>query len=332
MDYADSRRIARLLPGRAAVLKWAAALASAVLAAPLAAALDPPPVRASVAQPADEPPPFVPPWMVPESEAFSLSDAVVHDLTGDLDAYRAGIEGDFAAAAVELETGAAYGYRSDQAFTTGSVVKLDILAVLLLRAQDEERDLTGSERALAEKMIRHSDNEAADDLFHRIGFVPGFDEGRDRLALVDTEPHPGGRWGATSTTARERITLLRAVYAGDGPLDPDSRATVRELLSGVAPEQAWGVSAAAADDDGDGEAEVKNGWVPLESEGGLWAVNSTGRIVAEDGRVYLVAVLSAGHPGYGQGVACTEHVAVSVVDAMSADISRQAPRGPVGVG
>ncbi len=328
MDYADSRRIARLLPGRAAVLKWAAAAASAVLVAPLAAALDPPPARASVAPAVDEPSPFVPPWMVPDGEAFSLSDAMVHDLTDDLDAYRAGIKGDFAAAAVELETGAVYGYRSDQAFTTGSVVKLDILAVLLLQAQDEERELSDSERALAEEMIRHSDNEAADDLFHRIGFVPGFDEGRDRLALVDTEPHPGGRWGATSTTARERITLLRAVYAGDGPLDADSRATVRELLSGVAPEQAWGVSAAGRD----GEAEVKNGWVPLESEGGLWAVNSSGRIVAEDGRVYLVAVLSAGHPGYGQGVECTEHVAVSVVDAMSEDISGQAPRGPVGVG
>ncbi|MDA2803580.1 serine hydrolase [Nocardiopsis suaedae] len=314
-------------------MRWAAVAAAAVLAAPMAAALDPPPARADTGSPsASAPSVFDPPWRDPgasvptDEEKAVLSLAVERDLAEDLDAYRADISGDFSVAAVELDSGAAFGYRHEEPFNPGSVIKLDILSILLLQAQADGRTLNDAERALAKAAIGHSSNDAADGLFERIGMYAGFQRGRARLGLTGAEDRLGGRWGLVSTTARERLTLLRGIYTDEGPLTADSRRTVRGFLSGVAPEQAWGVSAA---DRGDG-AELKNGWVPVESDGGRWAVNSTGRIVADDGRTYLVAVLSSGHPGYGAGVECTEHVAEAVVDAMAADIARQAPRGPVG--
>ncbi len=332
MDYALSRGIARLLPGRETALRWAAVAAAAVLAGPMAAALDPPPARADTGAPESSTPSvFEPPWRAPGSPAPEGGEAALAadtegDLVRELDAYRAEIHGDFSVAVVELESGAAFGYRSEEPFTPGSVVKLDVLTILLLQAQAEGRPLDEAERSLAKAAIGYSDNDAADGLFKRIGMYVGFQEGRDRLGLTSAGDRLGGRWGLASTTARERLTLLRAIYAGEGPMAAEYRETARGFLSAVAPEQAWGVSAA----DRGGGAELKNGWVPVESDGGRWAVNSTGRIVADDGRTYLVAVLSSGHPGYGSGVECTEHVAETVVGALAADIARQAPRGPVG--
>ncbi|MDA2810110.1 hypothetical protein O4J56_05620 [Nocardiopsis sp. RSe5-2] len=309
-----------------------------MLAAPMAAALDPPAARAETgAAPSTTPSVFAPPWHDPASSGTAghggpeggpaaLASDTERDLARELEAYRAEITGDFSVAAVELDSGTAFGYRADEPFTPGSVVKLDILTILLLKAQSDGRPLDEAERALARAAIGFSDNDAADGLFERIGTYAGFQEGRGRLGLADAGERFGGRWGLASTTARERLTLLSILYTDEGPLAPEYRETARGFLSGVAPEQAWGVSAA----DRGGGAELKNGWVPVESDGGRWAVNSTGRIVADDGRTYLVAVLSSGHPGYGSGVECTEHVAEAVVDAMAADIARQAPRGPVG--
>jgi len=71
----------------------------------------------------------------------------------------------FAVALVDGRTGNSYAYRPTTAFETASIVKVDILATLLLRAQDNGRSLTSSESALATRMIRASDNDAATSLW-----------------------------------------------------------------------------------------------------------------------------------------------------------------------
>ncbi|RNL83519.1 hypothetical protein EFW17_16110 [Halostreptopolyspora alba] len=222
--------------------------------------------------------------------------------------YMADREGRIAVAVQELTTGATYDYRADREFITGSLVKLDILTLMLLRAEDEDRDLTQRERDLAGKMIRYSDNEVADVLFADIGYGSGLLEGNERFGLRDTEPNPANVWGATTTTAADQRRLLRAVFTDTGPLSERSREFVAELLGDVAPEQAWGVSVAAADD---GIALLKNGWVPIEDHGGRWVINSAGHVVSESGE-YLIVVLSDRHGDYASGVECVEHVAGEV--------------------
>ena len=232
------------------------------------------------------------------------------ELTAELDVLAE--SHDFGLAVQDLRTGATFSHGAHTRFPTASVAKLSILAMLVRTAEQEGRGLTDGERAQAEQMIRYSDNEVTDDLYDRIGFTKGFQEGAEAFGLHGTEPHPGGRWGSTMTTASDQLRLLRALYLEEGPLSQEGRAEVRGLMESVAPEQVWGVAAAAGPGDTVG---LKNGWAPREDNGGLWTINSVGYVAGQD-REYLLAVLSDGRPDYGSGIAMVEDVVVLVTGAM----------------
>ncbi|MGW0086462.1 serine hydrolase [Streptomyces sp. NPDC003393] len=205
-------------------------------------------------------------------------------------------------------------YGDNVPYDTASIVKVDILAALLLQAQDAGRHLTAAERALAEPMIRHSDNAAANALWRQIGRASGLEAANKRLGLTATKGGPGAKWGLTRTTARDQIRLLRAVFDDTTPtvsapaLNEESRAYIRSLMSSVAADQAWGVSAAA-----DSQWALKNGWLQ-RSTTGLWDVNSIGRVTA-NGHHYLVAALSGGSASMSDGVALVEKAARQAVSS-----------------
>ncbi|MBL1108565.1 serine hydrolase [Streptomyces sp. 5-8] len=204
---------------------------------------------------------------------------------------------------------------ADRAYDTASIVKVDILATLLLQAQDEGRRLSARERDLAEPMIRRSDNAAANALWRQIGRAPGLAAANKRLGLTATTGGTGTKWGLTRTTAGDQIRLLRAVFdsggsahKGSGGLDAKSRAYVRTLMGRVVPEQTWGVSAIGGP--GSGKA-LKNGWLQRNTTG-LWDVNSVGQVTVA-GHRYLVAVLSDGSASMSDGVRLVERAARSAV-------------------
>jgi hypothetical protein len=229
-------------------------------------------------------------------------------------------------------------YGDDVPYDTASIVKVDILATLLLQAQDAGRTLTAHERALAEPMIRHSDNTAANALWREIGEAPGLAAANERLGLTETRGGTGPRWGLTRTTASDQIRLLRAVFApaqGQEPgakpaaLSQESRAYLRTLMAHVTSGQAWGVSAAGtaagvASGAGSGQESgatsasasafaLKNGWLQ-RSTTGLWDVNSVGQVTA-GGHRYLVAVLSDGNASMRDGVLLVQRTARAAVAA-----------------
>jgi hypothetical protein len=57
---------------------------------------------------------------------------------------------------------------------------------------------------------------------------------------------------------------------------------------------------------------VKNGWLPLSSEPGLWEINSIG-VISHDGRQLLIVVLSSGHPPESDGIQVVQAVAKAAV-------------------
>ncbi|WP_460777988.1 serine hydrolase [Nocardiopsis nanhaiensis] len=219
---------------------------------------------------------------------------------------------EFGIAVQDLRTGTTFSHKAEQRFPTASVAKLTVLTMLLMRADEEDRELTSGERAQAEQMIRFSDNDVTDGLYGRMGFNEGFLRHAENLGFTRTEPNPTGVWGSTMTTPADQIRLLRALYTGEGPLSDDDRAYVRELMESVAPEQAWGVSAAAEPEDTVG---LKNGWTPRDNNGGLWTVNSVGYVSGHD-REYLVAVFSDHNPDYSGGVALLEELVAEVTEAI----------------
>ncbi len=202
----------------------------------------------------------------------------------------------------------------DTAYDTASVVKVDVLATLLLQAQDAGRHLTAQERALAEPMIRNSDNAATNTLWREIGGAPALEAANKRLGLTATQGGPGAKWGLTRTTASDQIRLLLSVFDGAAtahpasPLNKDSRTYIQTLMTRVADDQAWGVSAVS----GSGYA-LKNGWLQRTATG-LWDVNSVGRVTV-DGHRYLVAVLSDGSGSMSEGISVVERAARQAVAA-----------------
>ncbi|MEU3465861.1 serine hydrolase [Streptomyces sp. NPDC006733] len=216
---------------------------------------------------------------------------------------------DFSVAVLDTASGAQAVY-GDGTYDTASIVKVDILAALLLRAQDAGRELTAQEKAYAAVMIEQSDNDAATVLWHAVDGAQGLAEANERLGLTGTVGGDGDLWGLTRTTAADQLRLLRAVFGDDSPLDAASRTYLRELMGRISAGQDWGVTAAAASAS---DSALKNGWL-RRSTTGLWDINSIGQVTA-DGTTYLVAVLSGGHLTQAAGIALAEDVARAAVGA-----------------
>lgn len=210
-----------------------------------------------------------------------------------------GSVGHVSVAAVDTVTGRTFGYAPDNLNSTASVVKLDILETLLMQNQAGDRQLSAGTRQLAARMMQQSDNDAATSLWDTVGGAPTIGAYNRRLGMRDT--HLVDRWGSTTTPASDQLALLRALDA-PSPLDADSRAYARDLMTHVAPEQSWGVSAAA--DPGTTPA-FKNGWMPVSADGGRWVVASVG-VVTAGGHPVLLAVMSEHQPGKDAGIRLVE--------------------------
>ncbi|MFE2569482.1 serine hydrolase [Streptomyces mirabilis] len=202
--------------------------------------------------------------------------------------------------------GAAYG---EGGFDTASIVKVDILATLLLQAQDADRHLTEAEKTYATAMITNSDNTSASALWDIIGQADGLDAANKRFGLTGTSGGDDALWGLTQTTAADQLTLLQQVFGDDSELSEASRTYLQGLMGEIAADQRWGVSAAA---DGTQWA-LKNGWLARSSTG-LWDINSIGRVTV-DGDEYLVATLSNGNTTKAKGISVVEAAAKAAVAA-----------------
>ena len=212
---------------------------------------------------------------------------------------------------------AAYG---DAAFDTASIVKVDILAALLLQAQDAGRTLTATEKSYATTMIQNSDNDSATALWNLIGTADGLDAANKTFGLTGTTGGAGPLWGLTQTTAADQLTLLQQVFGDDSKLSAASQSYIQGLMKEIEADQQWGVSAAA---DGSKWA-LKNGWL-ARSTTGLWDVNSIGRVTGTDGDEYLVAVLSNGSTTQAKGITLIEAAAKAGVAAFAKSTDTPTP-------
>jgi len=109
-------------------------------------------------------------------------------------------------AVYDRRTGATYTYRGGTHFKTASVVKVQVLAAVLYRAQRLGRGLTSWEKSNASAMIRRSDNDATNRLYGSLGGAGPVRVAGQKLGMVDTTVGANGWWGLTSTTAADQAT------------------------------------------------------------------------------------------------------------------------------
>ena len=212
----------------------------------------------------------------------------------------------FTASVYDTRTECSYDLRPDVRITTASVLKIEIMAGVLLRAQDAGRAVTASEDALMVPMITESADPPATSLWLSLGGQSGMSALDDRLGLTDTVASTP--WGGTSTSAADQVWLVRQVLLGDGGLiSTDSNGQARSYLEGVIPSQQWGITAGLPDG---WTHPMKNGFFPLTGRG--WRINSVGFIDDPFGGGYAVAILSDGWATEAAGIEAVEFIAEAV--------------------
>ena len=204
-------------------------------------------------------------------------------------------------------------YHGGQPFDTASIVKADILAVLLLQHQQLGTALTPGERQLAAAMIDDSDNAAASALWDAAEGGPGMLAGNAVLGLRATMPAIYGDWGMTTTTVTDQLRLLADLTSPRSPLSAPARGYELSLMRVVEAGQAWGVTAAAS---AGTRPAVKNGWLPAGPDR-TWVINSIG-VISHAGRPLLIAVLSSGQPSESSGIRLAQAAALAAVAAITA--------------
>ena len=208
-------------------------------------------------------------------------------------AYVAGRADNVTVAVEDLTTGQIYQFRPGVVENTASTLKVDILATLLVQAQAAGRPLTPEEQSLAVPMIEESLDSAADTLWTRLG--PGAVGAFEREAgMTSTVPATDGVWGTTTTTALDRLAMIRTLVEPNPPLTDASRAYILDLMEHVTPSQNWGATGGVPPGV---TVALKNGFAVIDG----WQINTTGW-VSGAGRDYLIAVLTNGNVSEQYGI------------------------------
>jgi len=187
---------------------------------------------------------------------------------------------DFNVTVVDLVEGCTYSMGDSTAtFQTASTGKVIVATGVLemVAAGTLDYETVSSDMEL---MITQSDNSAADRLFKIIGKNNAVASIASRYGLTNTTT--GGAWGTIMTNSSDQASLLNQVVGtAESPLLEAQRATLRNLMIRVNPEQAWGAGSVGGIPELWTSA-VKNGWY-LSVAGdrppvGLWRVNTLGYV------------------------------------------------------
>jgi hypothetical protein len=238
------------------------------------------------------------------------------DLKTRIDAYLAGT-GTKVEASVAVERGDRHlEYNAAQTHITASIVKVEILA-MVQEYWGSVDAIPEDQRELLHLMITESKNSAASELYNYLGGVDALVAAHDRYGLQDTTPDAQGRWGVGWSSAPDQLILTDlALYTDRGVLDAEQVDLSRELMGGVIEEQAWGISAAAAE----GETVwLKNGWDVESQLDGLWVVNSIGVLGAEGDEPVKLVVLTSGAVDEDEGIPIVEEIAKIAREVVETD-------------
>lgn len=214
-------------------------------------------------------------------------------------------------AAYDDRSGCWYHFAPGVRVTTASVVKAEIMAGVLLRAQRAGRVPDRGELARIGPMMTRSDDASASALWSSLGGEPGMERVGADLGLVATD-EVAPTWGLSTTTAEDQARFIASMVQGPGPLDVPARSVAWAFLTSVVPAQRWGVPAG-----------VPAGWTVGHKNGFAgstccgWRVNSVGYVADPNGGGYAIAVLSDGWPNLGAGIPLVEAGARVVASALA---------------
>jgi hypothetical protein len=177
-----------------------------------------------------------------------------------------------------------------------SVVKLFIADDLLLQVSKGQTQLSPEDRASFDRMLRSSDDSAAETFWNRSGGSAIIDRVAARYGLAGTRAPDNGRWFNTTSTVTDLVRYYDMMLAGAGGLPPEQAATILSNLAASTPTAPDGMVPGGVYPQRFGIPEglfaepvaVKQGWMCCV--GSDWVHVSTG-VIGPDRR-YVMAISS----------------------------------------
>jgi beta-lactamase class A len=259
----------------------------------------------------------------PAKQPKTTSPAPAHrqhrdPLAGEAASYVSTRSGTVLAAVYDIATGQTWRLGQGQPQAEASVVKLDVLETLLAEQGDSRTGLSAADQSLAQQMIEDSDNAAATSLWYDVGAAAGIRSFNAAAGLKHTSPSPcvdcpgfpWPGWGLTTTTPTDQISLLRELVEPNALLTSAERSYALSLMENVTPSQRWGITGGVPPR---ATVALKNGWLPLDSTGADWQINSVGWISGRRAD-YLMAVFTTGSP--------TEQYGIDTINGLAAIVWR----------
>jgi Beta-lactamase enzyme family len=186
--------------------------------------------------------------------------------------------------------GGVRGLDQDARFSSASVSKPLLLAAELRLLRREGEPLDEGTRSTLESMIEVSDNDAADNIYARVG-DEGMEKAAERAGMRDFEPTPGF-WGGAQVTAADMARFF--FYLDRNLVGPHAR-YAKSLLANVNSVQRWGIPATV---DGGWRVYFKGGWRPPASEQTSGPVTHQAALLERgSGQRVAIAILTDQSPG-----------------------------------
>jgi hypothetical protein len=245
----------------------------------------------------DPPAPGVPPPSIVDSPVaapptqpaatFAGLDGRVQQAASDAAASGA----DITTVILDRTTGQVVSSGADTAFPIASVVKLFIADDLLLQEAKGETTLSPAERASLDRMLRSSDDGAAQTFWDRSGGNDIIGRVTARYGLTGTTAPSNGHWDVTQSTANDLVRYYQKLLDGSGGLPPSPTGEMLTDLAQFTPTgidgypQRFGIPEGLYAE----PVAVKQGWFCCWNGGNQLHV-STGAIGAD--RRYVMAVSS----------------------------------------
>jgi hypothetical protein len=194
---------------------------------------------------------------------------------------------------LDRNTGQLVGNGNTTTIAIASVAKLFIADDLLLQESKGQTQLSPADRAAFDRMLRQSDDSAAEVFWNRSGGSAIITRVAARYGLTSTRPPNNGRWWNTISTAADLVRYYDMMMTGAGGLPPEQASVIMSNLAQSAPTAIDGTQPGGTDPQRFGIPDglfaepvaVKQGWMCCI--GSDWMHLSTG-VVGPDRRYVMV--------------------------------------------
>lgn len=225
-------------------------------------------------------------------------------LSPDIANYLAGFGSNVSSVVYDITRNRYYTYNETTPFVLASSSKVSIMVSYLAWVESQGRAPNDFEISELTNMIEHSDNNAAQLLFDRLGSGSGQLAFYQKIGVTGYVPNAYG-WGWAMLPPIGQVQVLTLLQQGK-ILNAQDRAFALNLMNNIESDQRMGVGETLPPG---ATVAMKDGWVPAPD--GLWAINTSG-IVTAGSETYVIVVYTAHQNDYEGAWNITRHVCKAV--------------------